>query len=163
MEYVRKDYFPVKNCRVRVREKQGKAKTQVPVGTEGVVFWIGEDEYRPGKRMGFKDSAGVTHWVHESFCDFSGYGLPFGQVPEDVEQWAGYILKGAIVVSTSPKDVTIVCRPAVSVKPTKVLPDYLADAWYAEPYKGDVSIWNVVDQNRQTICLIPVTVLGEIF
>lgn len=38
---------------------------KVPIGTEGTVFWIGEDQYsRVGAmRLGFKDAEGTTHWT----------------------------------------------------------------------------------------------------
>jgi hypothetical protein len=43
---------------VRARVVKGR---KVPVGTEGVVVWIGAGDY--GERCGLKDDAGNVHWT----------------------------------------------------------------------------------------------------
>ena len=163
MEYRQKDYFPRKNCRVRVREKQGRSKTQVPVGTEGVVFWIGDDEYRPGKRLGIKDGTGGTHWVHEDFCDFSGYGLDYGRIPVEVEKFCALVEQGLLLPNTPRSSVTFKTRPANSVMPSKILPEYLQGTLYAVPHTEDCKVWNVLNHNEQTICLLPLEVVSTLF
>jgi len=41
---------------------------KVPVGTEGQVFWVGEDSYSGKAKLGIRDSAGATHWVLAEHC-----------------------------------------------------------------------------------------------
>lgn len=45
------------------KEKQIKVVKgrKVPIGTTGKVFWVGETQW--GRRIGFKDSKGETHWT----------------------------------------------------------------------------------------------------
>jgi len=55
--------------RVRVTSRRMRNEE---FGTEGVVFWLGNDRYRSGRRCGFRDDDGETHWAHETqveVCD----------------------------------------------------------------------------------------------
>lgn len=43
---------------MRVQVTRGR---KVPVGTEGVLFWVGSTQF--GKRIGFKDATDTVHWT----------------------------------------------------------------------------------------------------
>lgn len=45
------------------------AGRKVPKGTVGVVFWMGDNKYGPGMRVGFTDAAGNTHWINASYVE----------------------------------------------------------------------------------------------
>lgn len=48
---------------VRVEVFKGR---KVPVGTKGVVFWMGDTGYGP--KLGIRDDEGNTHWTAQSNC-----------------------------------------------------------------------------------------------
>lgn len=61
----------------RIRVIKGR---KIPVGVEGIVFWIGPDRFKGGNRCGFKDDGGTTHWIStgnievvnwQTYCRFS--------------------------------------------------------------------------------------------
>ena len=54
---------------------------KVPKGTAGTAFWVGETTW--GKRVGFKDAAGATHWTALSNVEVTDAWEHF-----DYELWA---------------------------------------------------------------------------
>lgn len=59
IEAARKALYAMKGQTVKVVKGR-----KVPIGTEGVVFWVGESQY--GWRVGFEDAEGTTHWTAAS-------------------------------------------------------------------------------------------------
>lgn len=50
-----------RGTKVEVVASEGR---DAPVGAAGKVFWRGANRYGEGERVGFKDSAGETHWAN---------------------------------------------------------------------------------------------------
>lgn len=48
-----------KGTRVRITKGRDEGKA-------GVVFWVGEDRYGPGKRFGLRGDDGTTYWAREA-------------------------------------------------------------------------------------------------
>jgi len=44
----------------RVKVFQGR---KAPIGTTGIIFWIGDNKYGEGKRIGLEGDNGETYWV----------------------------------------------------------------------------------------------------
>lgn len=50
----------------RVKVVKGR---KVPIGTVGTVFWIGDNQWGEGKRLGIEGDDGETYWTAASNCE----------------------------------------------------------------------------------------------
>lgn len=68
------------------------------VGVVGTVFWVGENRYGPGQRLGIKGDDGQTYWMNEDLVEETTEGPPEpeGPVPQkgDRVQWRQGDLSG---------------------------------------------------------------------
>lgn len=77
-----------------VRVTKGR---KVPIGTEGEVFWLGENRY--GWRVGIKDADGTVHWTAEAnveVVDAEQYLTPLAEIVKTATARVNAIGKGYI-------------------------------------------------------------------
>lgn len=82
MDYVTERVLIKKGNKALVHTKtRGNNRTEK--GFSGTIFWIGEDNYRPGKRLGIKtvkNGEEIINWVHQDWCLISTNNTCYGLV-----------------------------------------------------------------------------------
>ncbi|MCB9669746.1 MAG: hypothetical protein H6734_09780 [Alphaproteobacteria bacterium] len=63
----------------RVKVVRGR---KVPIGTVGTVFWVGDNPYGDGQRLGIEGDDGETYWTAGKNCEVTEEEAPEIEPPE---------------------------------------------------------------------------------